>query len=54
MGFLLLGGLEAGVMRLQLSRPEAGIVTFEHRTRNQAGDVVMRARRNAMMRKRAA
>lgn len=34
------------------SRPEWGIVTFEHRTRNQAGEVVMRARRNAMMRKR--
>jgi acyl dehydratase len=35
------------------SRPQWGIVTFEHRTRNQAGEVVMRARRNAMMRKRA-
>jgi len=28
-------------------------VTFEHRARNQHGDLVMRARRNAMMRKRA-
>ena len=36
------------------SRPQWGIVTFEHRARNQHGDLVMRARRNAMMRKRAA
>jgi acyl dehydratase len=35
------------------SRPQWGIVTFEHRAMNQHGDVVMRARRNAMMRKRA-
>ena len=34
------------------SRPQWGIVTFEHRATNQNGDVVMRARRNAMMRKR--
>src|SRR2546428_723216 len=34
------------------SRPQWGIVTFEHRARNQHGDLVMRARRNAMMRKR--
>ena len=36
------------------SRPQWGIVTFEHRARNQHGDLVMRARRNAMMRKRSA
>ena len=36
------------------SRPEWGIVTFEHRARNQHGEVVMVARRNAMMRKRSA
>ena len=36
------------------SRPEWGIVTFEHRARNQHGDVVMRARRLAMMRRRPA
>src|SRR5262249_1289263 len=35
------------------SRPQWGIVTFEHRAKNQHGDLVMRARRNAMMRKRA-
>src|SRR5213083_1796341 len=34
------------------SRPQWGIVTFEHRATNQNGEVVMRARRNAMMRKR--
>lgn len=33
------------------SRPEWGIVTFEHRARNQTGELVARARRNAMMRK---
>jgi acyl dehydratase len=36
------------------SRPQWGIVTFEHRARNQEGELVMRARRNAMMRKRGA
>jgi acyl dehydratase len=36
------------------SRPQWGIVTFEHRARNQAGDLVMRCRRQAMMRKRPA
>ena len=35
------------------SRPQWGIVTFEHRARNQHGDLVMRARRNAMLRKRS-
>ena len=36
------------------SRPQWGIVTFEHRAHNQHGDLVMRARRNAMMRRKAA
>src|ERR1044072_7388445 len=36
------------------SRPQWGIVTFEHRAKNQHGDIVMRARRNAMMRKKSA
>src|SRR5262245_51691601 len=36
------------------SRPECGIVTFEHRASNQDGTIVMRARRQAMMRKRPA
>ena len=36
------------------SRPQWGIVTFVHRARNQHDEVVMVARRNAMMRKRSA
>ena len=36
------------------SRPQWGIVTFEHRARNQRGEIVMVARRNAMMRKKGA
>jgi acyl dehydratase len=36
------------------SRPQWGIVTFEHRAKNQHGEVVMVARRNAMMRKKTA
>jgi acyl dehydratase len=36
------------------SRPQWGIVTFEHRAKNQHGDVVMLARRQAMMRRREA
>ena len=35
------------------SRPQWGVVIFEHRARNQHGDVVMRCRRAAMMRRRA-
>ena len=34
------------------SRPQWGIVTFVHRARNQHGEVVMVARRTAMMRKK--
>ena len=33
------------------SRPQWGIVVFEHRARNQRGEVVMRCRRAAMMQK---
>ena len=36
------------------SRPQWGIVIFEHRARNQHGDVVMTCRRAAMMRRRSA
>src|SRR3989338_3665063 len=36
------------------SRPQWGIVTFEHRAKNQHGEVVMVARRNAMMRRKPA
>lgn len=31
------------------SRPDAGVVVFEHRARNQHGDVVAVARRSALM-----
>jgi acyl dehydratase len=34
------------------SRPEAGIVTFEHRALNQKDEVVCRCRRTAMIRRR--
>src|ERR1700746_2055487 len=34
------------------SRPQWGIVTFEHRAKNQHGELVMRGRRAAMMRRR--
>ena len=36
------------------SRPQWGIVVFEHRATNQAGEVVMRCRRAAMMRRKGA
>ena len=38
--------------RASKSRPEAGIVTFEHRGYNQRDDLVCRARRNALMSRR--
>ena len=34
------------------SRPEWGIITFEHRAKNQHGELVMRCRRAAMMRRK--
>jgi acyl dehydratase len=34
------------------SRPQWGIITFEHRAKNQRDEVVMRCRRGAMMRKK--
>ena len=36
------------------SRPQWGIVLFEHRARNQRDEIVMRCRRAAMMKKREA
>lgn len=35
--------------RASSSRPETGIVTFEHRVFNQIGNLVCRCRRNALM-----
>merc|ERR1711865_252259 len=37
--------------RASRSRPTQGIVTFEHRAFNQNGDLVCKARRNALMKK---
>ena len=34
------------------SRPQWGIVTFEHRASNQRGEIIMRCRRAAMMQRR--
>jgi acyl dehydratase len=36
------------------SRPDAGIVTFEHRGSNQRGELICTARRTALMRRRPA
>ncbi len=36
------------------SRPEAGLVVFEHRATNQRGELVCRARRTGLMHKRPA
>ena len=38
--------------RASSSRPETGIVTFEHRVFNQMGNLVCRCRRNALMHRR--
>jgi len=38
--------------RASRSRPQWGIVVFEHRARNQHGEIVMRCRRAAMMLKK--
>ena len=45
---------EVVAARPSKSRPDAGIVTFEHRGHNQRGELVCRARRNALMRRRPA
>lgn len=40
--------------RASKSRPEAGIVTFQHRTYNQRGEVVCEAQRSALLRRKPA
>lgn len=40
--------------RSSASRPEAGVVTFEHRAFNQRDELVVLCRRNALMRRRPA
>lgn len=42
---------EVKAARASSSRPEAGIITFEHRSTNQRGELVCRAERNALMRR---
>jgi acyl dehydratase len=42
---------EVVAARPSSSRPDAGIVTFEHRAFDQRGTVVCRCRRNALMRR---
>lgn len=41
-------------VRESKSRPQWGIVMFEHRGKNQRGEIVVRARRAAMMRRKPA
>ncbi len=43
---------EVVAARASNSRPDAGIVTFEHRAFNQRDDLVCATRRNALMRRR--
>ena len=43
---------EVVAKRASKSRPGTGIVTFEHRGFNQSGELVCRARRNALMQMR--
>ena len=45
---------EVVAARASRSRPDAGIVTFEHRAHNTRDEMVCRARRNALMRKHPA
>jgi acyl dehydratase len=45
---------EVVAARPSKSRPDAGIVTFEHRGFNQHGELVCRSRRTALMRRRPA
>jgi acyl dehydratase len=42
---------EVVAARESASRPDAGIVTFEHRATNQRGELVCRCRRSALMRR---
>ena len=50
-GDTLLAESEVVAARASKSRPDAGIVTFEHRAFNQDDVLVCRARRNALMRR---
>ncbi len=51
-GDTLYAETEVVARRESRSRPNAGIVTFEHRGRNQRGELVVRCRRSAFMHRR--
>ena len=53
-GDTLHGESEVVAARASKSRPDQGIVTFEHRGFNQRDELVCRARRNALMHRRPA
>lgn len=53
-GDTLYAETEIVALRDSRSRPSAGVVTFEHRARNQRGEVVASARRTALMMRRPA
>ena len=53
-GDTLHGESEVVATRESKSRPDQGIVTFEHRGFNQRDELVCKARRNALMHKRPA
>ncbi len=51
-GDTLYSETEVVAKRDSRSRPQWGIVTFEHRATNQRGEIIMRCRRAAMMQRR--
>ncbi len=51
-GDTLYSETEVVAKRDSRSRPQWGIVTFEHRASNQRGEIIMRCRRAAMMQRR--
>ncbi len=51
-GDTLYAQTEVIAVRESKSRPSQGIVTFEHRAKNQRGELVVRCRRAALMHKR--
>ena len=53
LGDTLTASTEVLEARRSKSRPDAGIVLFEHTGTNQRGEVICRARRNAMMKARS-
>ncbi len=52
-GDTLYAETEVVAKRESRSRPQWGIVTFEHRAKNQRGEIIMHCRRAAMMQRRS-